>query len=84
VDFVWLLIFCLTYSYRSLPHPGVGIDYGGLFADSRPAILNQPIVTAAQLAGDADALNKLITDALRRTAPENGGDIPGMFPCRGR
>ena len=57
---------------------GVGIDYGGLFADSRPALLNQPIVTAAQVGGDADALNTLIVDALRRTAPENGGDIPGM------
>ncbi|GKY92731.1 hypothetical protein MPSEU_000243100 [Mayamaea pseudoterrestris] len=55
---------------------GVGTDYGGQFADSRPAILNQPIVTAAELGGSVDALNTLIIDALRRTAPENGGDIP--------
>ena len=54
---------------------GPGFGFGGESMNGRPFILNQPIVTSAD-AGGADARNKLITDALARSAPGNGGDGP--------
>ncbi len=43
--------------------------------NGRPFLLDQPIVTSAD-AGGADARNKLIVDALSRSAPGDGGDGP--------
>ncbi len=54
---------------------GPGFSFGSESMNGRPFILDQPIVTSAD-AGGADARNKLITDALSRSAPGNGGDGP--------
>jgi hypothetical protein len=65
-----------TMCFTLLSLSGPGSDYGGISQTSRPAILNQPIVTTAQLDGDEAAFIALLTDALRRIAPDNGGDLP--------
>src|SRR5262249_14784837 len=52
---------------------GPGFGFGSESMNGRPFILDQPIVTSAD-AGGADARNKLIVDALARSAPGNGGD----------
>src|SRR5262245_26281605 len=54
---------------------GPGFGFGGESMNGRPFTLNQPIVTTAA-AGSAEARNALITDALARSAPGNGGDAP--------
>ena len=54
---------------------GPGFGFGSESMNGRPFILDQPIVTSAD-AGGADARNKLIVDALARSAPGNGGDGP--------
>ena len=54
---------------------GPGFGFGAESMNGRPFILDQPIVTSAD-AGGVDARNKLITDALSRSAPGNGGDGP--------
>ncbi len=54
---------------------GPGFGFGGESMNGRPFTLNQPIVDSVD-AGSAEARNELITDALMRSAPGNGGDGP--------
>ena len=54
---------------------GPGRFFGSGSVPSRPFLLNQPIITAAD-AGGASARDALITTALGNTAPGLGGDAP--------
>lgn len=55
---------------------GPGSDFSGEFAEGRPFILNQPIVTEAEASTAGSSLTTLINDALGRTAAGYGGDGP--------
>jgi len=54
---------------------GPGNSFSKEYADGRPFILNQPVITKADAGGET-ARNDLIAAALSRTGPGFGGDLP--------
>jgi len=55
---------------------GPGTFFSSDISQSRPFLLDQPIVTAATAAAHGTSLNSLITTALGEQGQGNGGDIP--------